>query len=502
MRLLPGLALVTAVLAVSTASARQDVEFTRLAERIQRTKDATKQPSGTAIAVVRDGEIVYEGYFGYADIGNKVPVTRDTVFYLASATKPFFALDALLLADAGKLDTAASLQDLFADVTFSGFDASSVSIKELLTHASGLDNQALVWATAFSGIHDAGSRYRLVAASYPDADAARGTFRYSNVGYNIVSVALDRRLGTPWQEQLDANIFTPLGMRHTTAYVSEATGAGWRLAKPYSIQSGQRDRALYLEKADETMHAAGGMLSTAPDLARFLMAQLADGRLDGEQRLRRSVIERSHVQQVATDGAGFEDFERTGYAWGWYLGDYKQRRMLHHFGGFAGFHAHLSFIPEANVGLVVLNNEDFLAAKLTSLIADGVYGQLLHEADTESRVEARFDALLEKAKGLEAAIAAQREKIGSRAWDLSLPRPAYVGTYAHPLLGNATVSLGRDDQLRVSWGRVASDATAYEGRDQMRVEFVPNSGQVIAFDVDDDRVVALEFDGMRFSKVP
>ena len=168
---------------------------------------------------------------------------------------------------------------------------------------------------------------------------------------------------------------------------------------------------------------------------------------------------------------------------------------------FAGFHAHLSFIPEANVGLVVLNNEDFLSARLTSAIADQVYGTLLHEPGIEAKAAARFDELLDKAKGLPEMVAKQRATIEGRAWQLSRPRRAYAGTYSHPLLGDIEVALDAADAMVLRWGRLATVATAYDRADQVRVEFVPNSGNVLAFIVREDRVDALAFEGMTFKKI-
>ena len=375
--------------------------FGELAGFIQRTKDATALRSGTAVAIVKDGKVIYEGYFGFADIDGNQPVTRDTSFYIASTTKPFMALNALLKQVDGRLDTRTSLQAMFPEFRFDGFDAASVTLKDLLVHSSGVENEPLVWATAFSGIHDAQSRRALVAASYPDGNAAHKrsstrTFNYTNVGYNILSVWLDRKLAMPWQDQLDAAIFQPLDMRRTSAYISEAETKSWPLAKPYSFASAHPNTPLYLTKSDGTMQAAGGLVSTAPDLARFLIAQLADGSHGGKQIFPGSVITKSHITQVAVDSS-YLDFKRTGYAWGWYTGQYKGKSMLHHFGGFAGFHAHLSFIPEENIGLVVLNNEDVLSARLTNLIADYAYGVLLDEPDISSKMSGRFDELLVQA---------------------------------------------------------------------------------------------------------
>ncbi|MDQ0008178.1 CubicO group peptidase (beta-lactamase class C family) [Luteibacter jiangsuensis] len=473
-------------------------DFAPLAAFIQQTKDATTLPSGTAIAVIKNGKVVYEGYFGYSDIQARTPVTRDTVFYIASATKPFFALNALLQEDAGRLDMRMSLHDMFPEGRFTGIDANAVTVKDLLVHTSGVDNQPLVWATAYSGIHDEHSLLGLVSASYPDEKAARGTFKYTNVGYNILSVWLDRRGPVPWQEQLERSVLRPLGMRRTSASIGKAEAAGWALAKPYSFASARPRQPLPIAKSDATMHAAGGLVSTAPDLAKFLIAELASGQ---RQAIPRKVIRRSHEPQVALT-AKYMDFQRTGYAWGWYTGEYKGRTMLHHFGGFAGFHAHLSFMPDEGIALVVLNNEDVLGAQMTSLIADYVYGSLLGEPDVASTVSRRFDALRTKAAEASPMAARQREAIQARAWALSRPRTEYAGTYSNELSGDMTVHLDEDRGMVIRWGNVQAVATGGEAPDRVRVAFAPNSGDFLDFRTENGVVTAISFERMVFRKSP
>ena len=95
--------------------------FDPLAQAIETFKRDTRYPAGTAVIVVKDGKIAYQGYFGLADIAAKTAVDADTVFYIASATKPFFALNALLAAHAGSLDTRTSLQAMFPAARFDGF---------------------------------------------------------------------------------------------------------------------------------------------------------------------------------------------------------------------------------------------------------------------------------------------------------------------------------------------------------------------------------------------
>ena len=489
----------TMLLLASPALAATPSAFAPLADAIRQFKADTVHPTGTAVVVVKDGKVAYEGYFGYADIAGKVPVDRDTAFYIASATKPFVALHALLGEHAGTIDTRTSLQAMFPVARFDGFDAGAVTLRDLLVHTSGVENVPLVWATAYSGVHDAASRRRLAAATHAHPDAARGTFEYANVGYNLYSIWLDARSDMRWQAQLQRDVFAPLGMLRTTASISRAGSSGWTLARPYSFAAANRDAPLYLAKADNTMHAAGGLLSTAPDLARFLMAQLDEGRVEGEQRLPASVVAGSQQRQATTDDS-YLDFQRDGYAWGWHTGHYKSRRMLHHFGSFPGFHAHLSFIPEADVGLVVLHNEDMLGARLAGLVADFAYGIALGEPGIEARGSVRFDELAQQARKLETAAHAHRREIASRPWNLSLPKTAYAGIYAHPLLGEVTVALGDDDTLAFRWGRLAATATGYAEPDHVRVELVPNSGNVVAFGLAHGAVATLRLDGMTFAK--
>ena len=496
-RLLPLAALLFA--AQADASPASDGAFAPLTRAIEQFKLDTAYPTGTAVILVKDGKVAYQGYFGYADLQAQSPIRRDTVFYIASATKPFFALEALLAEHAGKLDTSTSLQPMFPETRFTGFDADKITLRHLLTHTSGVENSALGWATAFSGFHDAASLRRLAAQSRSNAEAPLGNFDYTTIGYNIASVWRDRVDARPWQDQLQARIFAPLGMRHTTARASDADARGWTIAKPYAFVSADRNVPLYLRKTDATMHAAGGMLSTAPDLANFLIAQLGDGKLGRKQVLPASVIRASQQQQATADDQ-YLDFPRDGYAWGWYTGTYKGRRMLHHFGGFAGFHAHLSFMPDAGIGLVVLNNEDALGARLTNLIADVAYGIALNEPGIAAKADERFAKLIGDTRELELAAVRQREALKARRWRLSLPRAAYAGRFVHAGLGEMTVSLQADDTLALRWGQLQAIASGFDKPDHVRVELVPNSGNVLEFVIDVGQVEALVLDGMRFDK--
>lgn len=489
-----------ALLLPTPAPALDPARLDGLAPLVRQFKADTGQSTGTAIVVVgRDG-VIHEAYTGHADLRAGRPVDADTVFYIASVTKPLLALSVLTQAARGELDTGMSLQQMFPATTFDGIEAGRIRIRHLLTHTAGIDNPPLVWATAYSGLHDARSRTALLAATTPNAEAPWGRFDYSNVGYNVLSVWLDQHFEQPWQQQLHEHVFAPLGMQRSSTSIRQARAAGWTLARPYSRLEADPEAPLALEKDDTTMHAAGGVVASARDLGRLLQAELDRGRVDGKQAVPATVIARSQQVQIRFPTETTLDFGRDGYAWGWYAGDYQGQRMLHHFGGFAGFHAHLSFLPEQGVGLVVLNNEDFLAPRLTALIADYVYASALGEADVDARLRGRFSALAGETAALDAKIAAHRRALAARPWTLSLPMAAYAGRYTHPWLGDVHLSLDAAGRPTLCWGRLQASATGYEDPDSLRVELVPNSGQVVHFEVRDGAVRALRLAEMTFTR--
>jgi CubicO group peptidase (beta-lactamase class C family) len=121
------------------------------------------------------------------------------------------------------------------------------------------------------------------------------------------------------------------------------------------------------------MHAAGGMVATAPDLGRYLRAVMNEGRLNGEQVLPAGAVREALAPQIRLDSR-YGSFSRVAYGFGWHHGDYRGDRQMHHFGGFSGYFCHMSFMPEHNVGVVVLANG---ATVVPQDIAEHIYDLVL-----------------------------------------------------------------------------------------------------------------------------
>ena len=483
----------------------RDAAFAETADRIiAQAFDEVGAVPGLAVAVVRGGETVYARGFGYADVERSLPVTADTPFYIASATKPFTALLAALLDRDGLLALDASLASLFPDVAFDpAIEADSVTVRQLLAHVSGVENGPIGFRAAYTGQHTPAEMRRLLARSAPNAEAPRGQFDYTNVGYNIVSLRMDELSGGPWQTLLADRLFAPLGMTHTTAYASAAEA--WAPARPYTPGPDGRPERIALVKHDDTMQAAGGLYASAADLARWLRLQLGGGRLDGVQMIPADVLDETHRPVAADRGDAFGPFGRDGYALGWHTGRYDGEPVLHHFGGFAGFHTHLSFMPDRDLGVVVLANESGAGGRLALLLAGFAYdwwsassteGDAVAERTLEGAAALRsgFDRYL--AHG--AREAAQRAE---RTWQLSLPAAAYAGTYADPDSGTLVVEHDPEAGLAVRFGRLQSAAEPFTDPESARVELIPGRGEGIRFELEGGQVRALVYVGQRFARL-
>jgi CubicO group peptidase (beta-lactamase class C family) len=456
---------------------------------IEETLAAFSMMPGIAVSVVRGDETVYARGFGYADVEAGVRATEETEYYIASSTKSFTALAAQLLHVDGTIDLDRSLQSYLPDVAFDPeIEADSITLRDLLTHTGGISNGAIVFRTAFSGEHTQTALLRAMTATTVESRAPRGEFRYTNLGYNILSVILDRETGMPWQDLLAKTVFAPSGMPRTTAYVSLPAKEGWPVARPYfGIEAGQQER-LYLEKADNTMQAAGGMYSTAADLARWVTIQLNEGRIDGQQVFPPEVIRETHHPFAETD-TRFGPYEREGgYGLGWYIGGYDGRVLIHHFGGFAGWRSHVSFMPEHDVGVVVLANQGPVGSLLADLVATYAYDWWLGRDSLEAVYRAKRDEVTQRVTQRKGRIEDDLARRAERTWTLTEPLESYVGTYRSDLYGTLTVTIA-EGVLAAAIGNMHAVSTPFTRPNTIRVEMVPKNGEVIAFTVENGRVI-------------
>jgi CubicO group peptidase (beta-lactamase class C family) len=476
-------------------------DFARSFDRFMETLNKELNiETGTAIAVVQNDKILYQNNFGYADIKAKQKVTGDSLFYLASITKPLFALTILQELENRALTLDSPLQTLFPEITFAkDTQADKVTIKQLLVHTSGLDNNGLSTALAISGEYNHSSLLGLLNETSANPQNPLTHFSYTNLGYNILSMAFEQHFGHSWQASLQDKVLTPMSMLHTTPFITEDPEQKFNRAKPYSFFNTSINTPLYLQKNNQTMHAAGGVISNTEDMAKLLIVELNQGRLDGKQVLPEGLIKRSQ-QIAAIVDTKKGDFKRTGYALGWYTGDYKSQLLYHHFGRFDGYRPHLSFMPEKKLGLVILNNEGDLNDKVSDIIADFAYSTLLGEADIDIRINQRIAKMREMATVIREKIIAKETSYEVMPLQLTLAETSYSGDYCHKLMGCLSITLKGEGQFTYQWGNLHSNATASGKIDALRVKGLPTHPQVIAFNIAEGNVESLNYDRFKFNK--
>lgn len=433
---------------------------------------------GFSVAVVVDDQVVLVRGWGEADRASGTPVDGETVFYIASATKPFTALAAEILDARGTLDLDTPLAGHVKGLA-PELHADRVMLRDLLTHTSGVENGPLGHRLAYTGQHDAKIRRDLLATSVPNAKAPLGTFDYTNVGYNILGVILESEQHGAWQDLLAKEIFVPAGMNHTTALASRPAKEGWTRARPYAGFGPDGLQPLPLEKQDNTMQSAGGMMTTAADLARFLSMQMNEGRLDGRQVVPAEVMRATHRARVETTKES-SPLGAQGYAMGWFTSEIAGEPLLHHAGGFPGFAALLSFAPRSRVGVAVLTNEASLGARWSPILALWAYEWWLDVPLAERKAAGAIDALVERMAALQVRIADDLAERSKRVSQLARPITTYEGTYESPLWGTVIVK-ARDNQLAVTHGNLSCVTTAFTNPETARLELVPSQGAVIAF---------------------
>lgn len=422
---------------------------------------ATGATPGMAVAVVAGDSVLLLRSLGVADLATGRPVGDATRFYVASTTKAFTALTAVILDRRRAVDLDASLAQLLPAIRLHPeLSPSAITLRDLLAMRSGISGDGpVVIRTAYTGEFDTPLLLRLMRHHAPAESGRR--FAYGNIGYNVAGLALEQATGRGWKELVQETVFTPLGMRETHARLSDVPAD--QLAMPHELVGGVLRRRPLL-KSDRTMHAAGGHVSTGRDLARFLLAQLNGGRVPGTPGapgVPAAAIAETHRRHVEQDRQ-FAFVHRTGWGLGWDIGEYRGSVLLQRNGSFPGYYSHLSFMPERRVGVAVVTNGG-LGGSAAEAVAQGVYDLLVEQRDSAARDVAARDSLLTGLAGRVRAGRARADTAAPKVQPLPHPTGSYAGRFVDEQLGTLVLEVRGDSlvaRMGDSWGvaRPAADA--------------------------------------------
>ncbi len=474
--------------------------------RIRQTMTTFPDLPGIAIVVIKDDKPIFLRAYGMADKEAGIRADTNTLFYIASSTKSFTALAAAMLDQEGKIRFSDPVTKYTPGIRFKNAIPEKVTIRDLLTHTTGLRNGALVNRLAFTGQIDQSEIDHVFADGTTFNDTNFGKYNYTNLGYNIYGLALHYHLHKKWQDLLQERIFAPAGLKHTTAYVSKARARKYKIAAPYVIDTDAADAGKMvrsrLEKTDENMQSAGGIFMSISDLGRWLNLNMNGGKLGGKQVLPADLIHKAHTGYTKST-RNEPPFSGDGeYGLGWQIGKYRNEKVVYHHGGYPGYRSHVSFMPDKKVAVGVLVNNDAIGGRLADMLAANAYDWWLRtenfEADYTRQLQETVKAYESRKQGI-AAEAAQRAK---REWQLSKPFTDYAGRYTNVLLGTMEI-VAKEKALAVRVGNINTIATPFTQKDTIRVVMLPGgNGEVITFKQDaEGRFGSLDFAGATFTRV-
>ena len=319
---------------------------------------------GCALAVIKDGSIIYKRGYGAADLDHDVPISPGTVFHVASVSKQFTAFAVLLLAQQGKLSLDDPVRKYITELRDFG---TPITIRHLMHHTSGLRDQ---WSLLIM------AGWRLSEDVVRDEDIMDLVSRmkslnfnpgeqhlYSNTGYTLLAQIVKRVSGQSLREFAEANIFKPLGMTRTFFRDDHAV-----IVKNQAYAySGAPGGTFKLSVPNYDTVGASSLLTTVEDLARWDQ-NFYDYRVGG-----RTIIEQMQVPGVLNGGRPIN------YAMGLVAGKHKGLNIVEHSGGDAGYRSHLMRFPDQRFSVACLCNVGSANPTLLSRQVADIYltGQLI-----------------------------------------------------------------------------------------------------------------------------
>lgn len=325
---------------------------------------------GAAVLVVHDGKAVFRHGYGITDFRTRHPIDSQTNFRLASFTKQFTAMSVMLLVHDSKLHYDDHLTDVFPEFPDYG---KSITIRNLLNHTSGLpDYEDLLWKQypntpddKIPQILDAGVLKLLeqqTAGQFPPGSK----WQYSNSGYAVLAMVVEKVSGKPFGQFLQDRIFAPLKMHNTLAYEKGKNEI------PHRAYGHTRKEAGSWHETDQSPTSAvlgdGGIYSSIDDLEKWDRA-LREHTLLSETEMQPALT----PVQPTSGPEKFPDGKTLSYGFGWFLDPYRGHRRRFHDGETIGFRTTIQRFPDDNLTVIVLANRANVDAEAFALRVADLY---------------------------------------------------------------------------------------------------------------------------------
>ncbi|MCG8467061.1 MAG: serine hydrolase [Gemmatimonadetes bacterium] len=490
-------ALATAARAQTAAAGFDADAFDRYVSAAVSDWDAT----GLAVAVVKDGEVLFERGYGVLELGRPERVDEHTRFAIGSTTKAMTAAALGMLVDEGRIGWDDPVIDHMPGFRLHDpFVTREVTVRDLLTHRAGLGNADFLWYEQETTADEILAKARHI----PPAYSLRSGFIYQNIMYLAAGAVVEAVSGVAWEDFIQTRIFDPLGMTESVPLVAATEGRSNVATPHYRVD----DEVLVIRNASvDPVAPAGSVWSSVHDMSKWVIMLLEGGvASDGTRLLATETVDELFTTQVPLrPGQLYPTTALTeptwgGYALGWFQHDYRGRKLDFHTGSIDGMVAIAGLVRDENLGVYVLGNLDHVEIRhaLMYYVLDLFDPHGGAPRDWSAELEELYDGLAAQSR------AARERRLATRETDTSPSRSGsdFAGTYADPLYGTVVIT-ETDGMLHLDHGPGLKGPLEHWHHDTFLVRFDARwrGESFVTFELDaTGRVASLDFGGREFAR--
>ena len=385
---------------------------------------------GVAVAIVKDGRVIFSEGFGWRNLKKKLRVTSHTLFPIASCTKAFTTTAMGILVDEDKLDWDKPVKEYIP--FFRMYDSVAterLTPRDLVIHRSGLPRYDWSWYRADYTREEIFERLKFLK---PNKDL-RSVYQYQNIMYMTAGYLVGHIAGCSWEEFVQKKIFQPLEMKESNFSIIEM-----KKVSDYSLgylKRGNKIRELPSINVD-ALGPAGSINSNVVDMAKWLLLNLSKGKYKNKKIISEKSLMQIHSPQIVVpEEFNYEEIVNPCYGLGWGVVSYRGKKLLQHGGNLDGFQSHTSLMPSEKIGVVVLTNLDGTPAPRT--IAYYAYDYLLGLEPIDWNKRAKLEIEKNKKEQMkERRKSTLEQKKGTKP---SHPIDNYAGEFENPAYGKIFV---------------------------------------------------------------
>jgi CubicO group peptidase (beta-lactamase class C family) len=390
---------------------------------------------GLSIAIVKDGKVIFMKGYGVTTLGSKQPVNEQTIFMIGSNTKAFTATALCILQASGEVNLNDKVRKWMPGFRLRDTLAThEINIVDLLSHRLGFESYKgdfTYWSSNLTR-QQVIQKMSLIEPAY----SFRSGYGYCNAAYVTAGELIPAITGKNWEQTVREKIVRPLKMNRTLMLAKDFRNAE-NAASPHTMVDFKL--ATIPVVTIDNLAPAGSMSSSAEDLAKWLLAQLANGELDDKQILPAEALQNTRVASsiVFTDPRDNQETHFYLYGLGLFMSDRNGKIIYSHLGGVDGFLSTVMFVPEEKLGIVVLTNTDQnkFSQNLANEIVNAFFGLPYKGYSNKSLM------LFKKGTIISKSTIDSLRKVVSLNYSPDLPLESFTGVYVNEVYGQIEIKL-------------------------------------------------------------